>query len=61
MPDELWTPKPKPASKKVTQEELWRPPFVCEYGCEGVWIGAQKFHSWDCLYWQKEGKRETPF
>ncbi len=37
--------------------------WQCPYGCPGVRAVAAdlEMHTWDCPYWEHEGKDQTPF
>lgn len=37
--------------------------WECQYGCAGVCVppAVAPTHSWNCPYWNREGKCETPF
>lgn len=38
--------------------------FDCPYGCGGMRLAhteGLEVHRWDCVWWQREGKDETPF
>jgi len=37
--------------------------WKCRYGCPGVRnaVADLELHTWDCPYWEREGKTETPF
>ena len=42
-----------------TEPEGWE----CAYGCRGLAAlpAIQATHTWDCDYWYREGRNETPF
>lgn len=37
--------------------------WTCPYGCPGIVFAADglEAHVWNCPYWEREGRNETPF
>lgn len=69
--DDVFIPE-APVFRKLQSEgvgQSWYPMRVadpewrCPYGCPGVRNVAAdlEWHTWDCPYWQHEGRNETPF
>lgn len=63
---QLWRPplkQPRVVKNEGAPLELFvaKQPWSCAYGCSGTVVGQNRYHNWDCDYWQNEGRDETPF